>query len=514
MQARMSNATGRPAAEVIARALEARDWNRREMLVTTAAATAGIAMGCGRRSTGSASGAHEVAIIGAGIAGLTAAYRLTQAGVRCRVYEAQNRIGGRMWSLRDHFPENQVCELGGELVDTGHVHLRGLCAELGLELDDFDQDDPTLAREVWYFDGRRISDEEVVEAFRPIAARMDEAWESLTGDTVSYREPNGGEAVDRMSIAEWLDAAGASGWFRTLLEVGYVTEYGLEIDEQSAWNLLMLIDTQPDPFRIFGDSDERFHIRGGNDLVPTRLAERLDGRIEIGHRLESIRQDADGRYRLAVAHGGGAKDVVADHVVLTLPFTMLREVELAVPLPEVKRRAVDTLGYGTNAKLMVGFSERVWRTSGGSNGSVLTDLPFQLAWESTRLQPGQGGIVVGYTGGRRGVEIGAGSPEVQAERLATELERVFPGIAEKRTDQVRFHWPTFPWVKGSYACYLPGQWTTISGAEGERVGNLHFAGEHTSVDNQGYMEGGCESGERAAREIIADLGIETMERAG
>lgn len=511
--ARLANATGRPADEVVAHAVETRGWNRREMMVTTAAATAGVALGCGRRSVETVGQAPEVAIIGAGVAGLTAAHRLTQAGVRCRVYEAQNRVGGRMWSLRDHFPEGQVCELGGELVDTGHVHLRGLCAELGLELDDFDTDDPSVAREVWYFDGRRIPDDEVVDAFRPIAAQMDEAWSALSGDTVSYRAPNGGEAVDRMSIAEWLDAAGARGWFRTLLEVGYVTEYGLEIDEQSAWNLLMLIDTDPDPFRIFGDSDERFHIRGGNDLVPTRLADRLDGRIETGHRLESIRQDADGRYRLAVSSGGGMRDVVAEHVVLTLPFTMLREVEIDVPLPDVTRRAIDELGYGTNAKLMVGFSERVWRTRGGSNGSVLTDLPFQLAWESTRLQPGRAGIVVGYTGGRRGVEIGAGSPAVQAERFAAELERVFPGVADTRTDQVRLHWPTFPWVKGSYACYLPGQWTTIAGAEGERVGNIHFAGEHTSVDNQGYMEGGCESGERVAREVLADLGVAGLVRA-
>ena len=134
----------------------------------------------------------------------------------------------------------------------------------------------------------------MVEAFTPIAAKIDEAWETVTGEIVTYDEPNGGEAIDRQSIAEWLDGAGAGGWFRKLLDVGYTTEYGREIDEQSAWNLLMMIDTNPDPFRIFGDSDERFHIRGGNDQVPTKLAAALGDRVETGVRLEALSRAADG----------------------------------------------------------------------------------------------------------------------------------------------------------------------------------------------------------------------------
>ncbi|HEX2224106.1 MAG TPA: FAD-dependent oxidoreductase, partial [Thermoanaerobaculia bacterium] len=134
-------------------------------------------------------------------------------------------------------------------------------------------------------------------------------------------------------------------------------------------------------------------------------------------------------------------------------------------------------------------------------------------WEATRLQPGKSGVLVNFTGGQRGVDIGEGSAAQQAERFAGELERIFPGIAEKRLGEVRFHWPTFPYTQGSYACYLPGQWTGFGGAEGERVGNLHFAGEHCSGDFQGFMEGGCETGERAAAEILADLGIAVPEAA-
>ncbi len=216
-----------------------------------------------------------MAIVGGGIAGLTCAWRLTQAGVPVRIYEAQERIGGRMWSLTGAFPEGQVCELGGELIDSNHEKIRALAAELHLELDDLSLYEPRLLKDLYHFDGRQYSDAEVVEAFTPVAERIDAAWETVTGESVSYREPNGGEAIDNQSIAEWLDGAECSGWFRKLLDVAYTTEYGLETGDQSAWNLLMMIDTEPDPFKIFGESDERFHVRGGNDLIPRRLAEKL-----------------------------------------------------------------------------------------------------------------------------------------------------------------------------------------------------------------------------------------------
>jgi len=521
--AQISARTGMSAPEVVERWNESVRISRRSFLATAGLATAGLAAGCGRleRLTG-AKGSEKgrpVLIVGGGIAGLTCAYRLHQKGVPVRVVEGQKRVGGRMYSSTGYFPEKQVCELGGELIDTGHEHLRGLAGELGFALDDYDTDDPKLSRDVWHFDGQRMKDEAVVEAFKPIAEKMAASWEEVKGDSFDYKNPNGAERVDGLSIAKWLDEAECDGWFRKLLDVGYTTEYGREIAEQSAWNLLYLIDYEtPDPFRIFGESDERYHIRGGNDQVPKKLAELLGDRVETESKLESVARASDGSYRCSVRRGATSETVSADRVVLALPFTMLREVKLDVELPAAKRKAIDEIGYGTNAKLMVGFSERIWRTpegpnGRGSNGSVLTDLPFQLTWEASRLEPGKAGILVCFTGGERGVAIGQGTPAEQSEAFVRELEKVFPGVAERRTGEIRFHWPTFPWMKASYSCYLPGQWTSICGAEGERVANLHFCGEHTSKDFQGYMEGGCESGTRAAQEILVDLGLAKPEPA-
>ena len=97
----------------------------------------------------------------------------------------------------------------------------------------------------------------------------------------------------------------------------------------------------------------------------------------------------------------------------------------------------------------------------------------------------------------------------QADATSAQLEAVFPGIANARGDApaVRFHWPSNPWVRGSYACLRPGDWTGLRGAMGEPVGRLHFAGEHCALDTQGFMEGGVESGETAATEVLAELRV-------
>lgn len=427
--------------------------------------------------------------------------------MRVRVYEAQSRIGGRMYSLRDHFPDGQVVELGGELIDTGHVRIRALADELGLVLDDLLQDDPALASEVWFAEGQRWSEAEILAAFLPLAAAIERDLASLPDDDITYRTPGGAAgALDRLSISEWLDAQGASGWLRTLIEVAYTTEMGLECDRQSALTLITFLDPGTGHFRIFGDSDERFHVRGGNDGIVHALGRLLDDAIETGSVLESVREAPSG-YTLALRRDGATREVHAAQVILALPFTLLRDVRIDVPLPAVKRRAIDELAYGTNAKLMIGFERRAWREH-GSNGSVFADLPFQSTWETSRSQSGRHGILTNFTGGEHGLALSEGSARQQADATSAQLEAVFPGIASARGNApaVRFHWPSNPWVRGSYACLRPGDWTGLRGAMGEPVGRLHFAGEHCALDTQGFMEGGVESGEAAAAEVLADLG--------
>jgi monoamine oxidase len=506
--ARRANRTGQPVSELWLRAqgeAAARAYSRREFLQASGLAAATSLAGCALPALVTRGDDAEVAVIGAGIAGLTAAYRLHQAGVRVRLYEAQERVGGRMLSLRGYFPHPQVVELGAELIDTPHRCIRALAEELGLILDDFRNDDPALAQDLLYFSSQRSSVAALAEAFMPVAQAIERELAGLGDGDITYQNAQGAEALDRLTITGWLDRAGVSGTLRKLIEVAYTTEMGLDCEEQSALNLLTLIGT--DKLEIFGISDERFHVRGGNDLIVRGLAQRLEDVIETGAMLQALRLQADGRYQMTLSRGSSSREIVASHVILALPFSTLRDVRLALPLPPVKQQAISELRYGTNAKLMIGFSERVWRTRHASNGSTFSDLEYQTSWETTRLQPGAGGVLVNFVGGRHGVMIGAGTPEHQAELAVRGLEQVFPGLARHREGMkaVRFHWPSNPYVKGSYACYTPGQWTSLRGVMGETVGRLYFAGEHCSLENQGFMEGGCETGESAAAAVLKDL---------
>lgn len=502
--------TGQDPAEAVGRWHEAAA-SRRVFLQSSAAAAASVALGaCATRTAGPRlASAEPVVVVGAGIAGLTAAWRLHQARVPVRVLEAQNRVGGRMHSLRGHLADGQVVELGGELIDTGHEKIRSLCRELGLTLDDLADEAPGLARDTWFFGGQLRNETEVVEAFLPVAARIEADLATMGDGDVTYRTPNGAEVLDRTPLSAWFDSADASGWIRSLLEVAYATEYGLPIDDQSALNLLMMIDSKPEPFKVFGESDERFRVRGGNDSVTAALARALGPRIETSSVLEAVEEAADGRLSLTVRRGASSHVVPAAYVVLALPFTLLRDVRIDVELPPVKRKAIAELGYGTNAKLMVGFSDRVWRTRHRTNGSLMSDLAFQTTWETSRRQAGRSGVLTNFTGARHGVELGQGSAADQAAALVRDLEAVWPGAAAARAGQkeVRFHWPSHPWTRGSYASYRVGQWTAICGAEGEPVGRLHFAGEHCSLSAQGFMEGGCETGEAAASAILQQMGV-------
>jgi monoamine oxidase len=450
---------------------------------------------------------EHVLIVGAGVAGLTAAYRLRQAGVGVDVVEASRRAGGRLLSL-SHIPgQVSTVELGGEFIDTRHTHIRNLAAELGLELADLQAADQGLEREILYFSGQRISETRVVEEFATLARQIDRDLKKLATRDITYQQPSPDAIrLDRMSLTEYLDAEPISPLINQLVKVAYITEFGRDPDSQSCLNMLFLIGSEVGKWSTYGISDERYHVVGGNDQIPKRLAERLTGQIEYGTKLESIRASSDGRYRVSLKQDNSSQDRIYDRVLITLPFSVLRNLELAVELPEVKQQAIQQLGYGTSSKLAVPYQERIWRTRYGCTISIYTDLPFQNTWESARYSAGPGGWVTDLRGGQQGLLLSSGNPETHAQQLTQDLEQIFPGIGQvQRGKALQAIWATNPYALGSYSCYLPGQWTSLGGSEVERVGNLWFAGEHCSLGSQGYMNGACETGEAAASAILADL---------
>jgi monoamine oxidase len=453
-----------------------------------------------------------VAVVGGGIAGLSAGYFLALAGVRVNVYEASTRIGGRMYTDRTTYTNGQLVELGGELVDSNHVVVPAMCEAFGLTLDDLVADTQGLAQDTFYFDGAALAEDAIVQAFTPVAAKMQMALAATESETdpASLAEF---ERIDALSIPQYLETEcglASDSMIRKLLEVAYAEEYGLEASQQSAWNMIYLIDSEtPDPFRVFGESDERYHIHEGNDALPTKLGEELADRVKLEHRLSKVKKDGD-TFVLTFAGPDGDVEVRAQHVVYALPFTKLREVDLSgAELSADKREVIDELGYGTNAKLMMQFSDRHWETAHNSGGGVITDVgELQTIWATSRGQDGAQGILTNFVGAARGLSIADGTAESQAETVLPWIDTVFPGTAAKYVagSAIRQHWPSYEYTKGSYGCYTVGQWRFF-GTEGAREGNQHFCGEHCSEDFQGYMEGGAETGTMVAAEVLDDLGV-------
>ncbi len=428
------------------------------------------------------------------------------------VFEAASRVGGRMLTARDEYDDGQLVELGGEFIDSNHATMLALADELGIVLDDRFADAEGVQADVWFASGVEVPEATIVAQFTAVAPAMAEAAAAADDEA----DDSAFTRLDETPLSDWLAENVPPADYpelHAILTSAYRGEFGLELAEQSALNLLYLIGSdEPDPFRIFGESDEQYHAHDGSDAFPTRLLERLsEGTVRLDSALTHL-QGGDARgFTLTIrnAKTGEASDQNFDHVVLALPFSVLRKLSLDVPLSALKRQIIDELGYGTNAKVMGSFQTRVWRQEHAKSGSATTDLPFQQVWDTSIGQAGTHGILTNFLGGRAGVSVGGVDEEAYFTGILADLEPIFPGVTQAyRPGSARvMHWPSAPHALASYTCYRPGQWAFWT-LEGQREGNLHFCGEHTSADFQGWMEGGAETGALVAAEILADLELE------
>jgi monoamine oxidase len=512
--AREADAAGATSAEAVERARERERaaFSRRELLGGALAASALALAPRGARANGRKQSIPDVGIVGAGLAGLQCAYSLASSGVTPTLYDAGVRVGGRQFSLRGTFP-GQVAERGGELIDNLHKTMLGWVKTLGLTREDLSKAPGEI---VYYFDNQHIPEATIVDEYRAFVAAMRADLRASSGAPTADAFNAADAQLDHTTLTDYLVSRGCGRYARKAIEEAYLAEYGLECSQQSALNFLLFIHADRRskfmPFGVF--SDERFHVVEGNDRIATGIAERLPQAPELGMRLEAVRRAADGRIDLTFRTGNKSVVRTHDRVVLAVPFSVLRNVSLdaSLDLPAWKRHAIDTLGYGTNAKLMVGFDGPVWLEH-GSDGASYSDLEnHQTTWETNYSKATtEHAILTDYASGERGAKLNPNNVQQETGRFLTDCDRVFPG-AQQRATRVNGkylahleHWPSNPLTRGSYTCYTPGQFTTVCGNEGKAVGNLHFAGEHANsfYEWQGFMEGALLSGISAASEILA-----------
>ncbi|HSR96479.1 MAG TPA: FAD-dependent oxidoreductase, partial [Kofleriaceae bacterium] len=343
--AHASKATGIPIDEVVQiRAMRAEHrLSRRRFLVGAAAGAAALAVpGRGR----AAKNQRRITIVGGGIAGLTCALTLRDRGLDATVYEASGRLGGRMFSNTGYFAANQVSEWCGELIDTGHHTVRNLAARFSLPLDDLHAAEPNGSDETYFFGGqyypKAIANADFLDIADILQADVDAAPFPTTFDAFTPE----GFALDHISVRDWIESRVPGGFdspLGQLLDTAYNIEYGADTTIQSSLNLIYLLGFQPTATQldIFGESDERFHIRGGNQRLPEAIAAGLGDAVVTGHKLVRLAQTAGGRYRATFERGNTTIDVVSDFVVLALPFAVLDGIDTRdAGFEPRKRRAI------------------------------------------------------------------------------------------------------------------------------------------------------------------------------
>ncbi|MBE9004337.1 FAD-dependent oxidoreductase [Fortiea sp. LEGE XX443] len=492
--------------------MSVRKTKRREFLadlgkLTLLGGTMGIGTGYAHRTLAAPPSIDaKIAIVGAGLAGLSCAYELQKQGIVATVYEASQRIGGRCYSLDNFFP-GQVAERGGEFIDNLHKTMLGYVKEFKLEIEDLSKEPGEV---FYYFDGQRYSESAVVDEFRDFVA-------SMQSDLRNIGQPNADNftaaerTLDLINLQDYLDSRGAGNLIKKVIKAAYTGEYGREIEEQSCISFLLFIHADKrSKFRPFGVfSDERYHVIGGNQQIVTALEKRLQGQIKSGKKLLAAKKDSSGKIELFFANSLSEK---FDAVVFAIPFSTLREVDLqGLQLPQWKTNAINNLVYGTNSKLMVGFNSRPW-TNFGSNGAAYANLPFiQGTWEPNPSQATKSrGVLTDYTGGNLGAKLNPKSLQQDTTNFLNNLKLIFPGAdtAAVRVKGNQYsayleNWLLNPLTKGSYTCNQPGYFTSIAGNEGTSVDNIYFAGEHTNsfYEWQGFMEGAAISGVVAAQQI-------------
>ena len=457
-----------------------------------------------------------VAIIGGGIAGMTALWHLTRAGVDARIYEARPRLGGRMFTHRPAGgpaggrADGVPLEIGGQLVNSDHADMHALAKEFGLALIDRKGGEHRIAV---LAGGAELSTGSLAEALRPIAAQIGADSDRLDKDYAGTARD-----LDRLSIADYLDLHAdklRQPWVRQLMEATSRTEYGVEPGQASAIELVFNLPTvEGERIDVLSRSDERYLIEGGSGALIAAMAARFADRIETGKRLARIE-----------AHGAGTRllfldgtMVEAGAVIVAVPAPLMRTIDFRLPLSPLWRRFIQEVDLGYNEKIQAVMASRPWEATIGRGGELWQTDPqagAALGWDGgIRPADGPGSVWTWFLGGDEVAAADAADPVALARHLAAMAEGGMPGFSAAMTGAVRrTAWHRDPLTLGAYVNFRPGQLTRfgeliwVEGADAPRhrplPGRIQFAGEHLSDAYPGYMNGGAQTGRLAAQAILA-----------
>jgi len=437
-------------------------------------------------------GGVTVLVAGAGLAGLAAARDLVALGASVTVIDARERIGGRVWTVRDGFTGGQHAEAGGDLIDEAQHEIRNLCAELGLKLTRI------LRRGFAYVGTDRSRKARVVvrdasRGWERIGARLRKLGRPYQLAEQRWDSPIA-EDLARRSVSQWLDEVGADDELRTTVR----GLRGFFLADPEELSLLALVDQ----FAGEGPSLpwKTYRVDGGNDRLAAALAAPLGERLRLNTELVAVSHRGN-VVRATVKRGRAAASISSEYLVLALPATTLRRVPITPALPAQQHDAIARLKYGRATKTLLQFSQRFWRGPHGPQ-AFGSSLPFGAIWDGNEQQRGRTGILSSLAGG--------GASDAAQTILSREGPQGFVNalnwLGSERATLIasrQIVWENDPLARGGYAFFDPAFDPQLRAWLARPCGRLFFAGEHTSLKWQGYMNGAIESGRRAAAEVAA-----------
>jgi monoamine oxidase len=440
---------------------------------------------------------RTVTVIGAGLAGLAAAYNLDRLGWKVTVLEARQRVGGRVYSLRN-FSNGLVAEGGGEFIEESHTRLLEYARQFGLALGHVGswqgQD-----RDWASFDGKTGPMSDVSLWGVDLHEEVDRIWLALSELGRRVSDPHQPQAareadhLDRQSTADWVRSLDAHPLAKKDFLQHIRSEYTCEPERHS----LLDLARNAAMYYLTPKRNTNYRVVGGNDLIPRALANALPD-VRLGAPVMSIRclpKEVRVTYRQADRY----VTLSSAFAVLAIPLTTARRIEFDPSLPAAHHRMVHELSYGAVTKVLIEYRQRFWDACGW-NGRLSTDASIVYTWHATSHVEDEHGILTAYTGGDAGARLAAYSDEERIRCAEDEIEKLFPGSSGLIVNTATVAWPNEPYTRASYAAFAPGEVTTHWRTLFKPAGRLYFAGEH-ATPIQGFMEGAVESGQRVATDI-------------